>query len=168
MYSISLKVSALEKVIEKISQWAADYKEYLANLEWAQVATVVIAGVFIVLAVLIVLIGIFKGFGSLLTSTEKRAKNKKQKKNGKKNKEPAGESRAAAPAPVAAFVKKAVPAAAPAVQQGISGEVVAAITAAISASEGGAPVSIRSIKVKNVSGRNPWASAAIMDNARPF
>lgn len=172
MYPISLEASALQKALDKISQWASDYKEYLANLEWAQVATVVIAGVFIVLAVLIVLIGIFKGFGSLLTSTEKlakkRAEKKAQKKAEKKGKQAAQESSASAPVAAPAVVKKSSPAPAPAVQQGISGEVVAAITAAITASEGGAPVSIRSIKVKNVSGRNPWASAAIMDNARPF
>lgn len=161
MYPISLSISTLGK----ISHWAADYKDYLTNLDWAQVATVVIAGVFIVLAVLIVLIGIFKGFGSLLTATEKRAKKRAEKKAQKKAAE---KSPASAPVAAPAVVKKPAPAPAPAVQQGISGEVVAAITAAITASEGGAPVSIRSIKVKNVSGRNPWASAAIMDNARPF
>lgn len=59
------------------------------------------------------------------------------------------------------------PAPLPVVEQGISGEVVAAITAAIVASEGTGVV-VRSIKKKNVAGRNPWAQAANIDNTRPF
>ena len=46
-----------------ISKWAADYREYIQNLDWTQVATVVVAGIGIVLAVLIVFIFIFKAFG---------------------------------------------------------------------------------------------------------
>ena len=45
-----------------ISKWAADYREYIQNLDWTQVATVVVAGIGIVLAVLIVFIFIFKAF----------------------------------------------------------------------------------------------------------
>jgi len=38
-------------------------KEMISNINWAEVATVVLAGVGIVLGVLIVLIAIFSGFG---------------------------------------------------------------------------------------------------------
>ena len=111
------------------------------------------------MAVLILLIFIFKIFGLTVSKTENAAK------HGKKS---AKAEKAAAPAPAPA--PKAAPAAAPApvVQNGISGEIVAAITAAITASEGNSNFTVRSIRVKNVRSRNPWASAAIADNVRPF
>ena len=40
----------------------------VSSIDWAQVATVVVAGVGIVLGVLIVLIGVFSGFGALIYS----------------------------------------------------------------------------------------------------
>lgn len=148
-----------------ISQWAAEYRQYLEGLDWTQVATVVIAGVGIVLAVLIIFVFIFKAFGRFGSALTKNKKQTAVKPKTEKKKE------AFSPAPAAAVSN--IPAspvnpAAPAVQQGISGEIIAAIAAAVTAYEGGKPVSIRAIKVKNVSGRNPWAAAAMADNARPF
>lgn len=131
---------------------AQTYKEYLGGVDWVQTSTVVIAGIVIVMLVLIILIAIFKGFGKVAEGG-KKTKKKEQ------------------PAPVKAAVPTAsvsAPAPAPAVQSGISGEIVAAISAAICAAEGGKQVTIRSIRVKNVAGRNPWAAAAIADNTRPF
>lgn len=156
MYPFSLNTA----VLASVSSWAAEYKEYLKNVDWTQTATVVIAGVFIVLAVLIVLIGIFIGFGTAVSKSENAAK------GHKKDKKPAVQQPVAPPkaeVPVQKAVHKA-----PAAQEGISGEVVAAITAAVTASEGGQTVVIRSIRKKNVSGRNPWAAAAISDNTRSF
>ena len=121
---------------------AQTYKEYLGGVDWVQTSTVVIAGIVIVMLVLAILIAIFKGFGKAAEGGKKSSK------------------KAAQPAPAKA--------AAPAVQSGISGEIVAAISAAIYAAEGGKQVTIRSIRVKNVAGRNPWAAAAIADNTRPF
>ncbi len=141
----------------------------VSSIDWAQVATVVVAGVGIVLGVLIVLIGVFSGFGALISKLEGTAKkraarkaakkaDKQAEKNGAKEEPVIGESPAAeakaAPAPVA--------------EQGISGEVVAAITAAITASEGTNQFVIRSVKKKNVGSRNPWARAAVTDNTRAF
>lgn len=129
---------------------AETYKEYLGGVDWVLTSEVVIAGIVIVMLVLILLILIFKGFGKAVSKGEKAA-------NVQSPVAPA-----AVPAPAAA------PAAAPAVQNGISGEIVAAIAAAVYAAEGGKQVTIRSIRVKNVPGRNPWAAAAIADNTRPF
>lgn len=131
---------------------AQTYKEYLGGVDWVQTSTVVISGIVIVMLVLIILIAIFKGFGKAAEGGKKSSKKA----------QPAPE-KAAAPA-----VSAPAPAPAPAVQSGISGEIVAAISAAIYAAEGGKQVTIRSIRVKNVSGRNPWAAAAIADNTRPF
>lgn len=129
---------------------AQTYKEYLGGVDWVLTSEVVIAGIVIVMLVLLLLILIFKGFGKAVS---------KGGKADQKNNVDVPQ----APAPAA----QSVPAA-PAVQSGISGEVVAAIAAAIYAAEGGKQVVIRSIRVKNVSGRNPWAAAAIADNTRPF
>ena len=66
-----------------------------------------------------------------------------------------------APAPVA-------PKAELDVQQGINEEIVAAISAAVYSMEG-ADSKIVSIRRKNpVTGRNPWAQAAVIDNTKPF
>ena len=132
---------------------AQTYKEYLGGVDWVQTSTVVISGIVIVMLVLVILIAIFKGFGKAAEGG---------KKSSKKAAQPAP-AKAAAPA-----VSAPAPAPAPAVQSGISGEIVAAISAAIYAAEGGKQVTIRSIRVKNVAGRSPWAAAAIADNTRPF
>lgn len=143
-------------------------------------ATVIIAGITIVVAVLFLLIQIFNLFGVIVpkiekcskASEEKRALRKVEKKAKKAAKlaEKTGESAEASVTSNASeqAVKSTVaPAPSPVVEQGISGEVVAAITAAIVASEGTGVV-VRSIKKKNVAGRNPWAQAANIDNTRPF
>lgn len=141
-------------------------------VDWEQVATVVVAGVGIVLGVLIVLIFVFSGFGKLVSSMEAASKKRAAKKAAKKAAKQAAEATEnAQPAPVikaAPPVVKAPVAPAPIVEAGISGEVVAAITAAIAAQEGNGNFVIRDLKKKEVGSRNPWARAAVMDNTRGF
>ena len=132
------------------------------GIDWAQVATVVLAGIGIVLGVLIVLIGVFSVFGTLVSMAEKSAKERTAKKAAAK----AAENANAAPSVKVAPAVKAAPQ--PVVEQGISGEVVAAITAAITASEVSNQFVIRSVKRKDVGSRNPWARAAVNDNTRAF
>lgn len=117
-------------------------------------ATVVIAGISIVVAVLVLLIFVFYLFGKIVSTAEAKAKNKKSTQNNE---------------PVQEIKPNAIPAPMPIpdVEDGISGEVVAAIAAAVAVSEGSGAV-VRSIKKKNVSGRNPWSSAATYENTRPF
>ena len=142
-------------------------------IDWVQVATVVVAGVGIVMAVLIVLIFVFSGFGKLVSSMEALAKKRAAKKAAKKAAKSAEKAEEKA-MPAAPAVKAAPPvtqtpvAPAPVVEAGISGEVVAAITAAIAAQEGNNQFVIRSVKKKDVGSRNPWARAAVMDNTRAF
>lgn len=145
----------------------------LAREETMFTATVVIAGISIVLGVLLLLILIFGLFGKIVPMIEKLSKSREQKKAEKKAKKQSEKNGAQAskaevkltPSPVP--VKAPTPAPVPVVQQGISQEVVAAITAAVVATEGSGAV-IRSIKKKNVGGRNPWSAAATIDNTRPF
>lgn len=122
-------------------------------------ATVVIAGITIVLGVLLLLILVFYLFGFIVQKLEAISKARAQKK--------ASKAQADAPTPVQAPAPIKPSAPAEKVEQGISGEVVAAIAAAVVASEGPQAV-IRSIKKKNVGGRNPWAQAANIDNTKPF
>lgn len=138
-------------------------------------ATVVIAGIVIVVGMLLLLILIFNLFGKFVPVLERmsNAVNAKMSawKSGIKAKRAAkkGESpEIAEPAPVLSTPPiPATPAPAPIVEQGISDEVVAAIAAAVAATEGSGAV-VRSIKKKNVGGRNPWSAAATADNTRPF
>lgn len=142
-------------------------------------ATVVIAGIVIVVGMLLLLILIFNLFGKFVPVLERmsNAVNAKMSawKTGIKAKRAAkkaakkGESpEIAEPAPVLSTPPiPATPAPAPIVEQGISDEVVAAIAAAVAATEGSGAV-VRSIKKKNVGGRNPWSAAATADNTRPF
>lgn len=120
-------------------------------------ATVVIAGVSIVVGVLLLLIFVFYIFGALVSKLEAGSKKKKAQKVAQK---------VVIPAPPKPVIT-AKPAPAMQVEQGISGEVVAAIAAAVAACEG-PDATVRAIRKKNVSGRNPWAYAAVADNTRPF
>lgn len=147
-------------------------------------ATVVISGILIVVGVLLLLIGVFALFGKIVPIIEKKTKVMEEKaaarkaarkarraakkaarealKNG--NTESIDNNLSVAPTEV---LQKPASQPIPIVEQGISGEVVAAITAAVVATEGQSAV-IRSIKKKNVGGRNPWSHAATIDNTRPF
>lgn len=126
-------------------------------------ATVVIAGVGIVVAMLLLLILVFYAFGKLVSSAESSAKKHKMEKMEKEM-----ENEPSAP-PVVKAAKPAAPKA-PVVQNGISDEIVAVISAAVAASEGGSAVirSIRAAKQNTVGSRNPWAAAAVFENTRPF
>lgn len=144
-------------------------------------ATLVISGITIVVGVLLLLIFVFNLFGKIVPKIEIRSKKreeakaarkaekkkkKAEKKASKEGTSPAEGTPAQAveiQAPVAVAPAPAVPY----VEPGISGEVVAAIAAAVAVTEGGNAV-IRSVKRKNVGGRNPWAHAANIDNTRPF
>ena len=128
-------------------------------------ATVIIAGLGIVLATLAILIIVFYLFGKMVSKTQGAA----MKKNKKKI-----EKREISATPVSAF--QAPVAVAPAAEQGIPGEVVAAISAAVYMMEGeGAVVSAIAPAVaarrqlpNPVTRRNPWAMAAVVQNTKPF
>lgn len=122
-------------------------------------ATVVIAGLGIVLVTLAVLIVVFKVFGNIVSKSQNKAKQKTVEQQQAMMKQSAQ----------SVSVSNAAPVKAP-VAQGISTEVVAAISAAVYAVEGENAV-IRSITPKKQSPigvRNPWAQAAVIDNTRPF
>lgn len=126
--------------------------------------TVVVAGISIVIGTLLVLIGVFYLFGFVVShmvdASQKRAAKKAEKKNAQvkaENTAPAVIS----PVPVAPKPDMNV-------QQGINEEIVAAISAAVYSMEG-SNSKIVSIRRKNpVTGRNPWAQAAVTDNTKPF
>ena len=122
-------------------------------------ATVIVAGIGIVLCTLLVLIGVFYAFGAVVSKSQANAKKKEAKKIQSEMEAALSKASEVVPAPTNA----------PVIEEGISGEVVAAISAAVYAMEGGSAV-IRSVsrKASPVSTRNPWAQAAVVDNTRPF
>lgn len=119
--------------------------------------TVIIAGLGIVLGTLAILIVIFRLFGAIMEASQKSSQKKAQKKAEAQKKD-------VIPAPV---IPAQLPT--PVVEDGINPEVVAAISAAVYTMENGKNVTISSITRKNpITGRNPWAQAAVIDNTRPF
>lgn len=124
-------------------------------------ATVIVAGIGIVLCTLLVLIGVFYAFGAVVSKSQVNAKKKEAKKMQSEMEAALSKASESVPAPA--------PTSAPVIEEGISGEVVAAISAAVYAMEGGSAV-IRSVsrRVSPVTTRNPWAQAAVVDNTRPF
>ena len=122
-------------------------------------ATVIIAGLGIVLATLALLILIFYAFGAILSAA--------QKSKGKQNMKKADETKR----PVIPMPKLPDMPPAPEFENGVSGEVVAAISAAIYEMEGAGAVvtSITPVRKKNpITSRNPWAQSAVIENTRPF
>lgn len=129
--------------------------------------TVVVSGISIVMGTLILLIIVFYLFGFVVShmvdASQKRAAKKAEKKKAK-----APQAKAENTAPVVQAPAPVAPKAELDVQQGISEEIVAAISAAVYSMEG-ADSKIVSIKRKNpVTGRNPWAQAAVAENTKPF
>lgn len=126
-------------------------------------ATVIVAGLGIVLCTLLVLIGVFYAFGAIVSKSQANAKKKEAKKMQNDMEAALSKASESVPAPAP------VPTSAPVVEEGISGEVVAAISAAVYSMEGSSAV-IRSVtrKTSPITTRNPWAQAAVVDNTRPF
>ncbi|MBE6720365.1 MAG: hypothetical protein E7571_06900 [Ruminococcaceae bacterium] len=126
-------------------------------------ATLIVAGLSVVLGILALLIIVVKVYG-MIVSKSQGANMRKNKK--KANSAPPQLNIVNTPPPAPA--KKAAP-----VSQGISGEVIAAISAAVYMMEGeGAVVrSVTPVRTQTpnpVTRRNPWAFAAITENTRPF
>lgn len=129
--------------------------------------TVVVSGISIVMGTLILLIIVFYLFGFVVShmvdASQKRAAKKAEKKKAK-----APQAKAENIAPAVQTIASAAPKAELDVQQGINEEIVAAISAAVYSMEG-ADSKIVSIRRKNpVTGRNPWAQAAVAENTKPF
>lgn len=126
-------------------------------------ATVVIAGLGIVLATLMLLIVIFYFFGKIVSSVQQNAnKRTNQKKNSKKA--------AQDDYPDISKMKTETPLPpVPLTEESISGEVIAAISAAVYMLEGEKAV-VTSVTRKRTAApsRSVWAQAAVIENTRPF
>lgn len=170
IYNITNKIIMGEFVVSPILMLTADTSAVFT-------ATVVIAGISIVVGVLLLLILVFNIFGKIVPIIERKSKAAAERKAARKAarkarraaKKAAKKGEAVDESNSEAEISAPIltPAPAPIVEQGISGEVVAAIAAAVAATEGSGAV-VRSIKKKKVSGRNPWSAAATADNTRPF
>lgn len=129
---------------------------------FAFTATVVIAGIGIVLATLAVLIVIFNVFGKAVHFSQEKARTKQRQKLMQQMAqepivpEPVKVSSAELPLP-------------PAAVQGVTPEVVAAISAAVYMLDGQqAKITPIQRKTGFDMARGAWAQAAVLDNTRPF
>ncbi len=131
-------------------------------------ATLIIAGISVVLGILALLIAVVKIYGIIVSKTQGDAMKKSKKKAAK-----------AAASPQMNIIPTPPPApdtAAPApAANGVSGEIVAAISAAVYMMEGEgavvtsiAPAAKRAQLPNPIKVRNPWAFAAVTENTRPF
>ena len=128
---------------------------------------VVVAGFFVVLLILTILIIVF----SLFSKTMSKTQNKKGKKKVEKaimTEDFKVVSPFAQANPTPAMPVGTAPA--PRIQQGVSEEIVAAISAAVYMMEGENAVitSIKPLRKNPINTRNPWAMAAIVQNTKPF
>ncbi len=136
-----------------------------AAVDWTETATVVIAGICIVLLILIVLIFVFYIFGALVSSrVNKNSKNSKKEK-AKKKKE---EHKEDIPAAVVEKTKPVKIENTQTAEETKPDDLIAVISAAVAASEGENNFTIKSIKKKNTTQRNAWAFAAVSHNTKPF
>lgn len=132
--------------------------------EFETALIVLIAGLVIVFAVLFLLIGIIKGYGTIILSVTKSREAKRQAKKEKANAAAqAAVKKETAPAPV-----QAAPAAVtePA-QDGIPGDVIAAIAAAVDFMYGAGTHIVTGVK-RVAPNRSAWASAGMIESTRPF
>ena len=116
---------------------------------------VLISGLLVVFLVLILLTGLIKLYGTIVSNISGKGGTKQNKTE--KKPAPAAAPKAIAP------VKKASAEAKP----GIPGEIIAVIAAAVASLEGGSKYVIRGVKRSKPS-RSAWGTAGVMDNTRPF
>ncbi len=122
---------------------------------FAFTATVVVAGLFIVLLTLAAMIVIFSLFSYIVAFFEKRANKKKQ-----------NEIKETVPAPPEIKGVNELPPPPP-IEDGVPPEIVAVISAAIYSLEGESS-KITSIKRTPKRAQSPWAQAAVIENTKPF
>lgn len=125
---------------------------------------VLIAGLVIVFAVLFLLIGIIKGYGSIILAVMKSREAKRQEKKEKATAAAHAAAKSeAAPAPVpVAPAAVSEPA-----QDGIPGDVIAAIAAAVDFMYGAGTHVVTGVK-RVTPNRSAWASAGMIESTRPF
>lgn len=132
----------------------------MENLDLALI--VLLTGLVVVVAALIVLTYVIKGYGALITSITAAGKKKKAEAQAAKK----AAQEAVKPAVPAVKAAPAAPAA-PAVQEGIPGEVIAAIAAAVDYTYGAGTHTIRAVR-RIPQNRSAWGSAALAESTRPF
>lgn len=116
--------------------------------------TILLTGFAVVFAVLLILIGIIKGYGTVIYSIQNRKREKKANRNADLPKVERDDT----PAPVA--VVEADPAT-------DDDELIAVISAAVYSMYSSSSVRIKSIRKAPARG-SAWRSAGLSDNVRPF
>ena len=115
--------------------------------------TILLTGFAVVFAVLLILIGIIKGYGTIIFKIQNRSREKKANRNADLPKV----EREDLPAP--AVIVEA--------SDGTDDELIAVISAAVYAMYSSSDVRIKSIRKAPTRG-SAWRSAGLSDNVRPF
>ncbi len=115
--------------------------------------TILLTGFAVVFAVLLILIGIIKGYGTIIFKIQNRSREKKANRNADLPKV----EREDLPAP-AVMVEAS---------DGTDDELIAVISAAVYAMYSSSDVRIKSIRKAPTRG-SAWRSAGLSDNVRPF
>ena len=118
--------------------------------------TILLTGFAVVFAVLLVLIGIIKLYGTVIFNIQ----NKKRIKKASRNADLPKAQRDDLPEPLPAAVVEAEP-------EVDDGELIAVISAAVYSMYPSSSVRIKSVR-KARSGASAWRSAGLSDNVRPF
>ena len=118
--------------------------------------TILLTGFVVVFAVLLVLIGIIKLYGTVIFNIQ----NKKRIKKASRNADLPKAQRDDQPEPLPAAVVEAEP-------EVDDGELIAVISAAVYSMSPSSSVRIKSVR-KARSGASAWRSAGLSDNVRPF
>ena len=113
--------------------------------------TILLTGFAVVFAVLLILIGIIKLYGTVIYSIQNKKKSEKVK--------------VAVERPVVETPAPAVVVEAPQAEN--DDELIAVITAAVYSMYGSSPVRVRSVRKAQTRGSS-WRSAGLADNLRPF
>ena len=131
-------------------------KDYTAT----DIASVVITGMSVVFIGLVLLVLFVSIYGGLFNKANQK---KKEKQEAEKQAAEAEKAKKTENKPVQPAVN------APAATDGIEEEIVAVIAAAVAAigEKSGKKLVVKSIK-RSVSQRDPWATAGLVDNTRPF
>ncbi len=136
-----------------MGEFFSEIGDYFAGIDMSTAWTVLITGFVVVFAVLILLIAIIKIYSTIVSTCERKAKERKERKSKKDDDDtPKGTGAGGGTSASAG-------------NGGISGDVLACIAAAVAMMYGDG---VRIKNIRKAPARSAWANAGVTANTRPF